>query len=56
MDKLDGTKDMLPMSLLQEYEDLESSGLKVEANNLLVPVPLRVTHYMKEVIDMTRDP
>ena len=47
---------MLPISLLQQYEQLEKIGLRIEADSLLVPVPIRVIHYMKKLIDMTEEP
>jgi hypothetical protein len=50
------TEDMLPFSLVKEYEQLDALGLKIEANNLLVPVPIRIIHFMKERIDMNSDP
>lgn len=52
----DGTIDRLPISLLQQYEQLDKMGLKIEVDNLLVPVPVRVMHYMNEVIDRTHEP
>jgi CRISPR-associated endonuclease/helicase Cas3 len=52
----DGTIDMLPISLLQEYEQLDRIGLSIEADGLLVPVPSRVLHYMNEVIDRRHEP
>jgi len=52
----DTTIDMLPISLAGEYENLIATGLRIEADNLLVPVPIRVLNYMKKNIDIKHDP
>jgi hypothetical protein len=54
--ELNGTEDMLPISLHKEYEQLNAMGLKIAANNLLVPIPIRIIRFMKENIDMNSDP
>ena len=46
----DGTEEVLPVSLLGEYQRLDSDKLSIEANNLFVPVPIRNMFSMKDQI------
>jgi CRISPR-associated endonuclease/helicase Cas3 len=50
MAESDGTEEVLPMSLLGEYQRLDSDKLSIEANNLFVPVPIRNMFSMKDQI------
>ena len=39
LDKQEGTIELLPEQLLDDYNRLREEGLTIEANDLLVPVP-----------------
>lgn len=56
IEKLDGTIEILPVSLLSEYRDYEERGLKIEADDLLVPVRLRSVFKVREYIDFSDEP
>jgi CRISPR-associated endonuclease/helicase Cas3 len=51
IDKSDGTIDLLPISLKQQYTEALSSGLWFEANQLLVSVRTASLHYLSKDID-----
>jgi hypothetical protein len=46
----DGTEEVLPVSLLGQYQRLDSDKLSIEANDLFVPVPIRNMFSMKDQI------
>jgi hypothetical protein len=50
--------DLLPESLVNEYNMLKGQGLKIEADNLLVPIgKWRIGYLIKEgYIDKSQDP
>jgi CRISPR-associated endonuclease/helicase Cas3 len=52
----DGTMEVLPISLLDEYRDYEEKGLKIEADDLLVPIRLRSLLGAKEFVDFSDEP
>ncbi len=54
--ELDGTIEVLPASLKQDYERLAEIGLKVEAYNLLVPVRAIQILSLIEFVDRSSDP
>ncbi len=56
IDKFDNSIDLLPISLFNEYTELQESGLKVEADLLLVPVGIRKLMSIFDSIDKTNDP
>jgi CRISPR-associated endonuclease/helicase Cas3 len=51
IDKSDGTIELLPLSLKQQYQDFLSSGLWFEANQLLVPVRTTSIVYLNKDVD-----
>lgn len=55
IDKSDGTVEVLPVSLCNEYREYERQGLKIEADNLLVPIRFRSLMGVREYIDSTND-
>jgi hypothetical protein len=48
--EFNGTEEVLPISLLDEYRRLDADRLSIEANDLFVPVPLRNMLSMKDQI------
>lgn len=50
MAESDGTEEILPISLLDEYRRLDAEKLSIEANDLFVPVPIRNILSMKDQI------
>lgn len=56
IEKSDGTVEVLPVSLLDEYRDYEQKGLKIEADDLLVPIRLKSLFGIKEYIDFLDEP
>jgi len=56
IDKSDGTIDLLPSSLKEEYRELLSSGLWLEADSLLVPVRTASLSWLSEAVDRSFDP
>jgi CRISPR-associated endonuclease/helicase Cas3 len=52
----DGTIELLPSSLAAEYDRLESEGLWVEANDLLVPARVQKLYSLREYLDKSHDP
>lgn len=56
IDKTDGTIELLPISLLAKYKELEDVGLIIEANDLLVPFRVRKVHALAGYIDKSYDP
>ncbi len=46
----DGTEEVLPVSLLGEYQRLDSDKLSIQANDLFVPVSIRNMFSMKDQI------
>jgi len=56
IDKSDGTVDLLPCSLKEQYRELLSSGLWLGADRLLVPVRTVSLHYLDEFVDRSFDP
>jgi hypothetical protein len=48
--EFDGTEDILPISLLDEYRRLDADKLSIEANDLFVPVPIRNMLSLKDQI------
>ncbi|MDR2204356.1 MAG: CRISPR-associated helicase Cas3' [Nitrososphaerota archaeon] len=56
IDKSDGTIELLPFSLRQQYNDALSSGLWIKANQLLVPVRVdSLFSYLKDFVDKNSD-
>ncbi|MCL2134170.1 MAG: CRISPR-associated helicase Cas3' [Candidatus Bathyarchaeota archaeon] len=56
IDKSDGTIDLLPSSLKSEYQEALSSGLWLEADQLLVQVRTNSLSYLIKDIDTNSDP
>jgi hypothetical protein len=58
IDEKEGSIDLLPEPLVNEYTLLKNEGLKIEANNLLVPVGKWRGEYLfnDERIDTSQDP
>lgn len=56
IDRADGTIELLPISLLAKYKELEDEGLTIEANDLLVPVRIGKTYALADYIDKSNDP
>lgn len=56
IEKSDGTIDVLPISLLDKYREYEQMGLKLEADDLLVPIRLRSLFGIGEHFDLSADP
>jgi CRISPR-associated endonuclease/helicase Cas3 len=56
IEKADGTVELLPESLVKEYEDYEAQGLWIEANRLLVPVRTLSLTYLFQYLDKKNDP
>jgi CRISPR-associated endonuclease/helicase Cas3 len=57
IDKQEGSVDLLPMPLVEEYRTLKDRGRMIEANNLLVPVGRWMLSYFDENrIDKSQDP
>src|SRR5690606_15166276 len=52
IEKSDGTIDVLPISLLDKYRKYEQMGLKLEADDLLVPIRLRSLFGIREHFDL----
>lgn len=55
IDKSDGTLEILPAVLKDDYNDKENQGLLLEANDLLVPVRVRSVQKIKRYLDTTKD-
>lgn len=56
IESTDGVVEVLPMSLVDEYERRKQDGLWVEANNLLVPVRVRTINSIRLSVDTSTDP
>ena len=56
INKMDNSIDLLPISLFDKYKEFESSGLKIEADLLLVPVAFRKLFQFFDSIDKQHDP
>jgi len=56
IEKTDGTMEVLPRSLLEEYNKRKEMGLWIEANSLLVPIRTSSLSWLKPKIDMSSDP
>ncbi|MEM2759374.1 MAG: CRISPR-associated helicase Cas3' [Nitrososphaerales archaeon] len=55
IDKSDGTLEILPALLKDEYNEKEDRGLLLEANDLLVPVRVGSVQKIKKYLDTTKD-
>lgn len=55
IDKSDGTLEILPAVLKDEYDEKEDQGLLLEANDLLVPVRVGSVQKIKKYLDTTKD-
>ena len=42
IEEMEGSIDLLPISLYDNYQDLISQGLWIESGNLLVPVNIKI--------------
>ncbi|MBN1234510.1 MAG: CRISPR-associated helicase Cas3' [Methanotrichaceae archaeon] len=56
IEKIDGTMEILPRSLLEEYKKRKDMGLWIEANSLLVPIRTSNLSWLKPKIDTSNDP
>lgn len=56
IEKSDGTVEVLPVSLYNEYKEYEQQGLKIEADNLLVPMRFRSLFSVGEYVDFSSEP
>jgi CRISPR-associated endonuclease/helicase Cas3 len=56
IEKSDGAIEVLPISLLDKYREYEQIGLKIEADDLLVPIRLRSLFRVKEFVDLSDEP
>lgn len=56
IEKSDGTVEVLPISLLDKYRDYEQRGLRIEADDLLVPIRLKSLFGVREHIDFSDEP
>lgn len=56
VDRADGTIELLPISLLAKYKELEEEGLTIEADDLLVPVRIGKIYALADYIDKSNDP
>jgi CRISPR-associated endonuclease/helicase Cas3 len=57
-DKMEGSEELLPESLIGKYRELKEQGRTIQANDLLVPVGSWRLPYLfnKNMIDKTQDP
>ena len=53
---MEGSIDLLPISLYDNYQDLISQGLWIESGNLLVPVNIKNIINYQEYINKNEDP
>ncbi|MCL0089669.1 CRISPR-associated helicase Cas3' [Dehalococcoidia bacterium] len=56
IERTDGAFEVLPESLLEEYERKRDNGLWIEANSLLVPVRFRSLLGLRNVLNTKADP
>jgi CRISPR-associated endonuclease/helicase Cas3 len=58
IDKMEGKRDLLPTSLIDEYRRLDEQGLRIEANDLMVPTRKRLFGWLTKdgTIDTTHEP
>ena len=56
IEKTDGIIEILPKSLLGEYQKRKDMGLWIEANNLLVPVRTKSLAWLRSKVDISTDP
>lgn len=56
IEKSDGTIEVLPNCLKQQFESLRKEGLWIEANSLLVPIRVRSLNWLRPRLNMTSDP
>lgn len=56
IDKTDGIVEVLPCSLHDEFNKRKEEGLWIEANALLVPIRIRKTWAIRDLIDKKVDP
>jgi len=56
IDELDGSIDLLPITLYDNYSNLENQGLWIESKNLLVPVNKKNFLKFIEYVDKKTDP
>jgi CRISPR-associated endonuclease/helicase Cas3 len=56
IEKSDSTIEVLPISLLDKYRKYERIGLKIEADDLLVPIRLRSLSRVRKYIDLSDEP
>lgn len=56
IEKTDGTIDLLPRCLAEQYAEYQAQGLWLESNRLLVPVRTASLSYLFEYLDKNHDP
>lgn len=56
IEKSDGTVEVLPTSLFNEYKKYEQSGLGLEADDLLVPIRLKSLFAVREYVNFSDEP
>ncbi len=56
IERTDGAFEVLPVSLLEEYQRKRDNGLWIEANSLLVPVRFKSLLGLRNVLNTKADP